>query len=47
MKKAKWPSALKTAKKAKDKSIFNFIVAKYYSISIINIYRNRNYARPN
>ncbi len=25
MKKAKWPSALKTAKKAKDKSIYNFI----------------------
>ena len=25
MKKAKWPNALKTAKKAKDKSIYNFI----------------------
>ena len=25
MKQAKWPSALKTAKKAKDKSIYNFI----------------------
>ena len=25
MKKAKWPEALKTAKKAKDKSIYNFI----------------------
>ena len=25
MKKAKWPHALKTAKKAKDKSIYNFI----------------------
>ena len=25
MKKAKWPVALKTAKKAKDKSIYNFI----------------------
>ena len=25
MKKAKWPAALKTAKKAKDKSIYNFI----------------------
>ena len=25
MKKAKWPSALKTAKKARDKSIYNFI----------------------
>ena len=25
MKKAKWPSALKSAKKAKDKTIYNFI----------------------
>ena len=25
MKQAKWPTALKTAKKAKDKSIYNFI----------------------
>ena len=25
MKKAKWPTALKTAKKARDKSIYNFI----------------------
>ena len=25
MKQAKWPNALKTAKKAKDKSIYNFI----------------------
>ena len=24
MKQAKWPNALKTAKKAKDKSIYNF-----------------------
>ena len=25
MKQAKWPTALKTAKKARDKSIYNFI----------------------
>ena len=51
MKKANWPVALKTAKKAKDKSIFNFIQwrhlltkgnnASYYDYKIF-IDRNKN-----
>ena len=54
MKKAKWPSALKTAKKAKDKSIFNFIqwrhlltkgnLASYYEYKTF-IDNNGNYPR--
>jgi len=54
MKKAKWPSALKTAKKAKDKSIYNFIQwrhlltkgnqASYYDYKAF-INKNENYPR--
>ena len=54
MKKTKWPSALKTAKKAKDKSIFNFIQwrhlltrgnqASYYEYKTF-IDNNSNYPR--
>ncbi len=54
MKKAKWPSALKTAKKAKDKSIYNFIQwrhllkkgnqASYYDYKIF-IDKNEDYPR--
>ena len=54
MKKANWPMALKTAKKAKDKSIFNFIQwrhlltkgnnASYYDYKIF-IDTNKNYPR--
>ena len=54
MKKAKWPSALKTAKKAKDKSIYNFIQwrhllrkgnqASYYEYKTF-IDKNENYPR--
>ena len=56
MKKAKWPSALKTAKKAKDKSIYNFIQwrhlltkgnqASYYDYKTF-IDKNENYPRIN
>ena len=54
MKKAKWPSALKSAKKAKDKSIYNFIQwrhlltkgnkASYYEYKTF-IDRNEDYPR--
>ena len=54
MKKSKWPSALKTAKKAKDKSIYNFIQwrhllrkgnqASYYEYKSF-IDENENYPR--
>ena len=54
MKQAKWPSALKTAKKAKDKSIYDFIQwrhllttgnkASYYDYKTF-IERNENYPR--
>ena len=54
MKKAKWPAALKTAKKAKDKSIYNFIqwrhllrkgnLASYYDYNSF-IDKNENYPR--
>jgi soluble lytic murein transglycosylase len=54
MKKSKWPSALKTAKKAKDKSIYNFIQwrhllkkgnqASYYDYKTF-IDNNENYPR--
>ncbi|MDC3030289.1 lytic transglycosylase domain-containing protein [Candidatus Pelagibacter sp.] len=54
MKKAKWPDALKTAKKAKDKSIYNFIQwrhllrkgnqASYYDYKIF-IDQNDDYPR--
>ena len=54
MKQAKWPSALKTAKKAKDKTIYDFIQwrhlltkgnqASYYDYKIF-IDRNENYPR--
>ncbi len=54
MKKAKWPSALKTAKKAKDKSIYNFIQwrhllkkgnqATYYDYKVF-IDNNEDYPR--
>ena len=54
IKKAKWPSALKTAKKAKDKSIYNFIQwrhllrkgnqASYYEYKTF-IDKNENYPR--
>jgi len=56
MKKAKWPNALKTAKKAKDKSIYNFIQwrhllrkgnqASYYDYKIF-IDQNEDYPRIN
>ena len=54
MKKAKWPNALKTAKKAKDKSIYNFIQwrhlltkgnkASFYDYKTF-IDKNENYPR--
>ena len=54
MKKAKWPNALKTAKKAKDKSIYNFIQwrhlltkgnkASFYEYKTF-IDKNENYPR--
>ena len=54
MKKARWPDALKTAKKAKDKSIYNFIQwrhlltkgnkASYYDYKTF-IDKNENYPR--
>ena len=54
MKKAKWPNALKTAKKAKDKSIYNFIqwrhllnkgnLASYYDYKTF-IDKNEDYPR--
>ena len=54
MKQAKWPNALKTAKKAKDKSIYNFIQwrhllkkgnqASYYDYKIF-IDKNEDYPR--
>ncbi|MDC3090122.1 lytic transglycosylase domain-containing protein [Candidatus Pelagibacter sp.] len=54
MKKAKWPSALKTAKKARDKSIYNFIqwrhlltkgnLASYYDYKTF-IDKNEDYPR--
>ena len=54
MKKRKWPSALKTAKKAKDKSIYNFIqwrhlltkgnLASYYEYKAF-IDKNEDYPR--
>ena len=54
MKQAKWPNALKTAKKAKDKSIYNFIQwrhlltkgnkASYYEYKTF-IDKNENYPR--
>ena len=54
MKKSKWPSALKIAKKAKDKSIYNFIQwrhllkkgnqASYYDYKTF-IDNNENYPR--
>ena len=54
MKKARWPSALKTAKKAKDKSIYNFIqwrhlltkgnLASYYDYKTF-IDKNEDYPR--
>ena len=54
MKKAKWPNALKTAKKAKDKSIYNFIQwrhlitkgnqASYYDYKTF-ISKNEDYPR--
>ncbi len=54
MKQAKWPNALKTAKKAKDKSIYNFIQwrhlltrgnkASYYDYKIF-IDKNKDYPR--
>ena len=54
MKKAKWPSALKNAKKARDKSIYNFIqwrhlltkgnLASYYDYKTF-IDRNEDYPR--
>ena len=54
MKKAKWPTALKTAKKAKDKSIYDFIQwrhlltkgnqATYYDYKVF-IDKNENYPR--
>ena len=54
MKKAKWPSALKIANKAKDKSIYNFIqwrhlltkgnLASYYDYKTF-IDKNENYPR--
>ena len=54
MKKSKWPSALKTAKKAKDKSIYNFIqwrhllkkgnLATYYDYKVF-IDKNKDYPR--
>tara|TARA_B100000579_G_scaffold106074_1_gene84463 strand:- start:51 stop:2258 length:2208 start_codon:yes stop_codon:yes gene_type:complete len=54
MKKGNWPVALKTAKKAKDKSIYNFIqwrhlltkgnLASYYDYKIF-IDKNENYPR--
>ncbi len=56
MKKAKWPEALKIAKKAKDKSIYNFIqwrhlltkgnLATYYDYKNF-IDKNENYPRIN
>ena len=56
MKQAKWPNALKTAKKAKDKSIYNFIQwkhlltkgnqASYYDYKVF-IDKNPNYPRIN
>ena len=54
MKKSKWPNALKTAKKAKDKSIYNFIQwrhllkkgnqASYYDYKVF-IDKNEDYPR--
>ena len=54
MKKAKWPNALKTAKKAKDKSIYNFVqwrhlltkanLASYYDYKTF-IDKNEDYPR--
>ena len=54
MEKKKWETAIKTSKKAKDKSIYNFIVWRYllernnsadYSLYSEFLERNKNYPR--
>ena len=37
MKQAKWPNALKTAKKARDKSIYNFVQWRHLLTKVIKL----------